>query len=61
LKLALCSRRDLAHDTGLYPSPPSPTKFSLGHNVKNREEVEAVMEQAARAGARIVKPAAGTF
>jgi catechol 2,3-dioxygenase-like lactoylglutathione lyase family enzyme len=35
--------------------------FSLGHNVASRDEVDAVMEQAERAGARILKPAQETF
>jgi catechol 2,3-dioxygenase-like lactoylglutathione lyase family enzyme len=61
LKLALWERRNLAHDTGLPQSGPSPTELSLGHNVNSRADVDAVMARAARAGARIVKPAADTF
>lgn len=61
LKLALWARRNLAHDSTLPVSPPSPTDFSLGHNVRSREEVDAVMAQAQAAGARIVKPAGDTF
>jgi len=61
LKLALWPRSSLSHDTGIPAGPPSPTEFSLGHNVSSREEVDAVMEQAGRAGARIVKPARDTF
>jgi uncharacterized glyoxalase superfamily protein PhnB len=34
---------------------------SLGHNVASRAEVDAVMAQARRAGAAIVKPANDTF
>ncbi|MCW5623319.1 MAG: VOC family protein, partial [Burkholderiales bacterium] len=34
---------------------------SLGHNVASEAEVDAVMQQAAAAGARIVKPAQATF
>jgi len=34
---------------------------SLGHNVNSQEDVDAVMEHARRAGARIVKPAQRTF
>ena len=40
---------------------PSVTECLLGHNVASTEEVDAVMEQATRAGARIVKPAQETF
>ena len=61
LRLALWARDDIAHDTGLPRGAPSPTEFTIGHNVGSREEVDAVMEQAARAGARIVKPAGETF
>jgi catechol 2,3-dioxygenase-like lactoylglutathione lyase family enzyme len=61
LKLALWSRDDLAHDSGLSRTPRSPTELSLGHNVASKAEVDAVMEQARRAGAKIVKPASTTF
>jgi uncharacterized protein len=61
LQLAIWPRADLAHDAGLPPSQPSATELSLGHNVNTQEEVDAVMEQASRAGARIVKPAQATF
>ena len=61
LKLALWPRQSLAHDAGLALSPPSPTEFTLGHNVASRAEVDAVMQQAADAGAVIVKPAQETF
>jgi uncharacterized protein len=61
LKLALWSRADLAHDTGLPETPRSATELSIGHNVGTKAEVDAVMEQARRAGAVIVKPAATTF
>jgi catechol 2,3-dioxygenase-like lactoylglutathione lyase family enzyme len=61
LKLALWPRTSLARDTGLPAGAPSPTEFSLGHNVASREEVDAVMAQAQDAGAVIVKPARDTF
>lgn len=61
LKLALWPRRSLAHDAGLALGPPSATELSLGHNVASRAEVDAVMAQAQRAGAMIVKPAGDTF
>ena len=40
---------------------PSATELSLGHNVNSQEDVDAVMERASRASARIVKPAQATF
>lgn len=61
LRLALWPRSSIAHDTGVREAPHSPTEFTLGHNVGSREAVDAVMEQAAQAGATIVKPAADTF
>ena len=60
-KLALWPRTSLAHDTGLPITPPSPTDISIAHNVSSRAEVDAVMEEARRAGAAIVKPAHDTF
>ena len=42
-------------------TPPSPTDFIIAHNVGSRPEVDAVMEEAAKAGATIVKPAHETF
>jgi hypothetical protein len=61
LKLAVWARSDLAHDTGLPRSAPSPTDLSIGHNVLSKSEVDQVMAQAERAGARIVKPPQETF
>ena len=60
-KLALWPRASLAHDTGLPVAPPSATEFSLAHNVSSRAEVDAVMDEARRADAIIVKPAQDTF
>jgi uncharacterized protein len=61
LRLALWPRASLAHDCGLPPGGKSPTEFSLGHNVSSKEEVDSVMDQAAAAGAVVVKPAQDTF
>lgn len=61
LKLAIWARGDLAYDTKIPVSAPAPTEFSLGHNVASKKEVDAVMEQAKRAGAKIIKPAEDTF
>lgn len=61
LKLAIWSQADIAHDTGLARTPPSPTSFTIGHNVGSRQEVDEVMQAAARAGAGIVKAAQDTF
>ncbi|HEU4618406.1 MAG TPA: VOC family protein [Gammaproteobacteria bacterium] len=61
LKLALWPRASLSHDSGLDVHDPSPTDFSLAHNVSSKDEVDAVMDQAKKAGAIIVKPAGTTF
>lgn len=61
LKLAIWSRADLAHDTGIPRATPGSPDFTLGHNVRSEREVDAVMEQARKAGAKIVKPAQNTF
>lgn len=61
LRLAIWAQDDIAHDTGLAKTPPSPTAFTIGHNVASRGEVDDVMEHAARAGAVLVKPAQDTF
>ena len=61
LKLALWAQDDIAHDSGLAKEPVSSTSFTIGHNVIHREEVDGVMEEAARAGAEIVKAAQETF
>lgn len=61
LKLALWQSASLAHDAGIAPGTPDPTGFSLAHNVASKAEVDAVMNEAQAAGARIVKPAQDTF
>lgn len=61
LQLALWPRSSIAHDSTLPLQPPSATELTIGHNVGGKEEVDAVMEQAKRAGAKIIKPAADTF
>jgi len=61
LRLALWPRASLSHDAGLPVQPPSATDLSIGHNVNSKAEVDVVMARAARAGAKIVKPAQDTF
>jgi len=61
LKLAVWPRRSLAHHTGLAPSSPNATEFTIGHNVASKAEVDAVMQQAATAGATIIQPAHDAF
>jgi catechol 2,3-dioxygenase-like lactoylglutathione lyase family enzyme len=61
VQLALWPRASIARDTGLPVEAPSATELTLGHNVNSKEEVDQVMAQAERAGARIVKRAGDTF
>ena len=50
--------KGIVHDAGLPKTPRSATEVCLAHDVGGAAEVDAVMEQAGRAGARIGKPAA---
>lgn len=59
--LALWAQADLAHDSGLPHTPRSPTAMSLAQNVMSREDVDAVMLEARKAGATIVKDPDDTF
>jgi catechol 2,3-dioxygenase-like lactoylglutathione lyase family enzyme len=61
LKLALWARAALAHDSGLAGLARGTPAMSLGHNVRSREDVDAVMAQARKAGAKIVKLPQDTF
>lgn len=61
VKLAVWARDDVAHDTGLPKTPSCPTGFTIGHNVTRKDEVDQVLEQARKAGAKILKPAHDTF
>ena len=61
LTLALWPRKSLATDVGLPQGPASATEFSLAQNVGSQAEVDELLRQAERAGARIVKTAQPTF
>ena len=61
LKLALWPRKSIARDTGLAPASPCPTEFTVGHNVSSKAEVNAVIDEARKAGGVIVKPPEDTF
>ena len=61
LKLALFPRKSLALDSTLPLGLPSATELLIGHNVTSKKEVDAVMEQARKSGAVIVKPPQETF
>lgn len=61
LMLALWPRKSIAKDTGLPLQDPSSTDFTIGHNVNSKAEVDKVMQQAEKAGAKIIKAASDTF
>ncbi|MBS4197976.1 VOC family protein [Lederbergia citri] len=61
LKLAIWNRKDIAHEAKVPLTKPSPTEFTLGHNVNSKDEVDKVMEQAKQGGAIITDPAHETF
>lgn len=61
LKLALWPRKSIALDAKIPLQSPSATEITIGHNVGSKKEVDQVMEQAKRAGAKIIKPAGDTF
>jgi uncharacterized protein len=61
VQLAIFKRKDIAHDAKMLATAASPTEFTIGHNVRSKEEVDAIMEQAKRAGATITVPAHDAF
>ena len=61
LTLAIWPRDSIARDAGVPGGARSATEFTIGYNVANKAEVDAVMEQARRAGGRITRPAGDTF
>jgi catechol 2,3-dioxygenase-like lactoylglutathione lyase family enzyme len=61
MKLALYPRKEIAWDAKIPHDPPSVTEFTIGHLVNSKEEVDKVMRQAKKAGAKITKPAEDTF
>lgn len=61
LRLALWSRKSIAKDTGIPLQNTAALELTLGHNVTSKEEVNAVMTAAEKAGAAIIKPADDTF
>ena len=61
MKLSLYERKNLAWDSKLKLQPVSATEFSIGYFVNSDKEVVTIMEQAKKAGAKIIKPAQKTF
>jgi uncharacterized glyoxalase superfamily protein PhnB len=59
--LGLWSRSALAEDAGLAPNERGFGGIALAYNTRSKDEVDAVLKEAERAGARILKPAEETF
>ena len=59
--LSLFERGTPAIDAAIEKTPASPTEFSIGQLCSSREAVDATMAEAAKAGAKIVKPAQNAF
>lgn len=60
--LALYSREELAKDIGVAaPDRGGFSGMTLAHNVSSRSDVDAVLNQAVSAGARLIKPAEEAF
>jgi len=61
MALSLYPRSELAKDANVPSEGSGFCGFSLAYNTRTREEVDAVLEKAVAAGARILKPAEQAF
>lgn len=61
LRLAVWPRSSIARDAKIPLQSPSATGFRIATMWAAKRKLDAVMEPARRAGARIIKPAADTF
>ena len=62
LQLALYPKTSLAKDAKVtYKDDGGTQSFSIAHNVMSKDEVDSILEQAKKAGAKITKPAQNTF
>ena len=61
IAMALYGSEDLAKDTGLPSSSSDSRSITLAYNVRHKEDVDAMLVEAARAGAQILKPAEEKF
>ncbi len=59
--LALYPREALAADVGIDAQGSGFSGVTLAHNVRTREEVDTLLEEAVAAGANLIKPAGDTF
>jgi hypothetical protein len=61
LILALYPKASLAKDAKVPVGQASPSEFSIGHIVNSKQEVDAAIRQAEKAGAKITDPAHDRF
>lgn len=61
MALALWPRAELAKDADIAAAGGGFAGFALAFNTRDRAEVERVLDEAARAGGKIVKPAKEAF
>ena len=59
--LCLYERKNLALDSKLKLQPESGTEFSIGYFVNSEKEVDVIMAEAKKAGAKITKAAQKAF
>jgi len=61
MALALYPRHELANDANVAADGHGFNGVTLAYNTRSREEVDSVVQEAATAGARILKPAQEAF
>jgi uncharacterized protein len=59
--LALSPQEELAKDAGVESHREGFPGFTISHNTRSKQEVDAVLNEAKSAGAEIIKPAADVF
>ena len=59
--LGLWPREELARDAGIKAARPGFSGVALAYNTRTEDEVAAVLEQAVKAGGRVLKPATRAF
>jgi catechol 2,3-dioxygenase-like lactoylglutathione lyase family enzyme len=61
MAFALFPRHELAKDANIAPEGDGFSGISLAYNIRNRAEVDSVLEAAEAAGAKLLKPAQEAF
>jgi catechol 2,3-dioxygenase-like lactoylglutathione lyase family enzyme len=57
IALSLFPRSELAKDAGILDDGAGFGRFSIAHNARSKDEVDAVLAEARSAGAEVIKPA----